>query len=360
MTTMPGNGQSRFTTSHQRWQAVLARDKQADGVFLYSVRTTGVYCRPSCAARRALRQNVQFHRTCAEAERLGFRPCRRCRPNSTGLDESQSKAIADACRLIARAESAPNLAALADAARLSSSHFHRLFKRHTGVTPRAYAAQLRAARARSALNRSDTVTRAIYDAGYNSNGRFYAETSGILGMQPKTFRAGGKGVQIRFAVGECSLGSILVAATAAGICSIALGDDPASLVTELQQRFANAELIGADAAFEKLVARLIGQIERPAASLSLPLDIQGTAFQQRVWKKLCQIPLGEMRSYQQLARSLGRPKATRAVARACAANQIAVAIPCHRVVRTDGSLSGYRWGVDRKARLLKLEKPYQK
>jgi AraC family transcriptional regulator of adaptative response/methylated-DNA-[protein]-cysteine methyltransferase len=268
---------------------------------------------------------------------------------------SLAETVAAACRLIAEAETEPDLKTLASAARVSPWHFQRVFKSLTGLTPKAYATAQRAQRVRRELPRSGSVTAAIYKSGFNSSGRFYAASDRMLGMKPATFRAGGQGAAIRFAVGQCWLGSILVAASQIGICSIALGDDPDALVRELQDQFPQAELIGGNRAFEKLVARVVAFVERPGLGLKLPLDVQGTAFQERVWRKLCEIPRGETRSYSQIARELGEPRAMRAVARACAANRLAVAIPCHRVVRTDGSLSGYRWGVGRKAKLLRRE-----
>jgi AraC family transcriptional regulator of adaptative response/methylated-DNA-[protein]-cysteine methyltransferase len=345
-----------FSSADDRWAAVARRDRRADGIFYYSVRTTGVYCRPSCGARRARRENVRFHATQQEAEAAGFRPCKRCRPNERGLAGEHADAVARACRLIERAESLPSLDALAGAAGMSRFHFHRVFKTTTGLTPKAYAAAHRARRVRNELARSRTVTDAIYDAGFNSSGRFYATSGQVLGMTPTDFRAGGAGSSIRFAVGECSLGSILVAATERGVCAILLGDDPDRLVRELQDRFPKAELLGGDKKFERVVARVVGFIERPALGLGLPLDVRGTAFQQRVWQALRQIPAGATTSYRDLAERLGMPRAVRAVAHACASNTIAVAIPCHRVVRTNGALAGYRWGIERKRALLAREK----
>jgi AraC family transcriptional regulator of adaptative response/methylated-DNA-[protein]-cysteine methyltransferase len=297
-----------------------------------------------------------FHATCAEAERAGFRPCKRCRPNAPALAEAHATMVARACRLIEQAEEPPTLDDLAQAAGMSRFHFHRVFKALTGVTPKAYVAGDRAKRVREELASRETVTQAIYGAGFNSNGRFYAAAPGLLGMTPTQFRSGGSGNVIRFAVGECSLGAILVAATAKGVCAIQFGDDPEALVCALQDRFPKAQLLGGDQAFERLVAKVVGFVEAPAQGLDLPLDIRGTAFQQRVWKAIRDIPAGATASYRDLAKRLGAPKAVRAVAQACAANAIAVAIPCHRVVRTDGSTSGYRWGVARKRALLAREK----
>ena len=345
----------RLRTDDERWEAVKRRDRVADGAFVYSVRTTGVYCRPSCAARLPRRENVQFHPTCDEAERAGFRPCRRCRPGKADAAQRQAAAVAKACRLIENEPEMPSLNALAAAAGFSRFHFHRVFKAITGVTPKAYAEGQRGRRVREELKRQRTVTEAIYGAGFNSNGRFYAASSALLGMTPKKFRAGGGGSEIRFAVGECSLGSILVATTDKGVCAIEFGDDPDALVRGLQDRFPQARLIGGDEGFERLVAKVVGFVEKPSTGLELPLDIRGTAFQQRVWQALRSIPPGRTASYAEIARRIGQPSAVRAVAKACAANAIAVAIPCHRVVRRDGASSGYRWGVERKRSLLARE-----
>ena len=344
-----------FSSDEARWTAVVRRDRRADGAFYYSVRTTGVYCRPSCGARRARRENVRFHATREAAEGAGFRPCKRCRPHETGLAEQRAAAVARACRLIETSEALPNLALLARAAGMSRFHFHRVFRTVTGVTPKAYAAAHRARRVRDELSRSNTVTDAIYGAGFNSNGRFYATSSEVLGMTPTDFRSGGTGTSIRFAVGECSLGSILVAATERGVCAILLGDEPEKLVRELQDRFPRAQFLGGDRTFERLVAKVIGFVEAPRLGFELPLDVRGTAFQQRVWQALRQIPAGVTATYTDIAARIGAPRAVRAVGRACASNAIAVAIPCHRVVRNDGALSGYRWGVERKRRLLERE-----
>ena len=343
------------TVSDPRWAAIVARDRNADGTFFYSVATTGVYCRPSCGARAARPENVQFHSTTVDAERAGFRPCKRCRPDQVALAEQHAAEVTELCRIIETAEQAPSLADLAKHAGLSPYYLHRVFKRTTGLTPKAYAEAHRAKRVRIELDKSDTVTDAIYGAGYNSNGRFYAQSHRVLGMTPTDYRAGGANNAIRFAIGECSLGSILVAASATGICAILIGDDPDDLAHDLQDRFPRAELIGGDAEFEQLVAKVVGFVEAPRVGLDLPLDVRGTAFQQRVWQALSEIPAGETASYAEIAKRIGSPKSVRAVAQACAANALAVAIPCHRVVRHDGGLSGYRWGVERKRALLARE-----
>jgi AraC family transcriptional regulator of adaptative response/methylated-DNA-[protein]-cysteine methyltransferase len=346
---------SPFASDEARWQALCDRDAGADGAFFYAVRTTGVYCRPSCGARRPNRENVAFYESREAAQRDGFRPCKRCRPDAPHAGAEQAAMIAKICRLIENAESEPNLETLAEAAGMSRFHFHRVFKAATGVTPKAYAAARRGERLRSELQHSDSVTEAAYGAGFNSSGRFYAASQPMLGMQPKAFRAGGKDAVIRFALGQCSLGAILVAATERGVCAISLGDDPDELLRELQDRFPKAEMIGGDQAFEQLVAKVVGLVEQPMKATDLPLDIRGTAFQQRVWTALARIPAGKTVSYSELAQQVGMPRAVRAVASACAANKLAVAIPCHRVLRNDGALSGYRWGVARKRALLDRE-----
>ena len=345
------------TSSDPRWHAVVARDAQADGAFVYSVRTTGVYCRPSCAARSPRPENVAFHASAADARRAGFRACLRCRPDDEASGSRQAEMVADLCRYIESADDEPSLDQLAKHAGISSSHLHRTFKAATGLTPKAYAQAHRARRMRDALTSAGTVTDAIYGAGYNSGGRFYAQADQVLGMTPTNFRAGGAETEIRFAVGQCSLGAILVAASARGVCAILIGDDPDALARELQDRFASAVLVGGDAAFERLVAQVVGLVEAPAVGLDLPLDVRGTAFQQRVWQALRDIPVGQTSSYADIADRIGAPKSIRAVAQACAANALAVAIPCHRVVRRDGGLSGYRWGVERKRALLQREAP---
>lgn len=347
------------TETDPRWAAVVARDTAADGSFWYSVRTTGVYCRPSCGARRARPENVRFHESPEAAERAGFRPCRRCRPDRAPAPDRATAAVVAACRLLEQAieEGAdpPALAELAGRVRLSRYHFHRLFRQRTGLTPREYAAAHRDRKLRAGLERGESVTAAIVEAGYASNSRFYEASNQRLGMTPTTYRGGGADVDIRFAVGACSLGAILVAQSERGICAITLGDDPEALVRGLEDRFPRANLIGGDPGFEDTVARVVGFVENPALGLDLPLDIRGTAFQQRVWQALRRIPAGATASYREIAERVGAPRSARAVAQACGANPLAVAIPCHRVVRADGDLSGYRWGVARKAALLRRE-----
>jgi len=347
---------NRFADEESRWHAVVQRDRDADGQFYYSVRTTGVYCRPSCPSRLAKRANVLFHDGCNQAELAGFRACKRCRPKDAPLAQRQQDAVTRACRLIESSDEMPNLTDLAESARMSRFHFHRLFKQFTGVTPKAYASAHRTQRVRDELADGATVTEAVYGAGFQSNGRFYATATDQLGMTPTAFRAGGDGMTIRFAVGECTLGSVLVAATDKGVCAIFLGNDPDVLARNLQDRFPKAHILGSDTTFDRYVAIGVGLVEKPALGLDLPLDIRGTAFQMRVWDALRQIPPGSTTTYTKIAQHISQPKAFRAVAQACGANPIAIAIPCHRVVRTDESLSGYRWGVERKAELLKRER----
>lgn len=337
------------------WNAVRARDRDYDGKFYYSVATTGVYCRPSCSARLAKRENVAFHASCADAEKAGFRPCKRCKPTESSLHDRYAEKVAKACRLIEEAEDPPKLDELALAMGLSTFHFHRIFKAIAGVTPKAYTVAHRQKRVRENLKRSRSVTEAIHEAGFNSSGRFYANSDEVLGMTPRDFRSGGTHADMRFAVGECSLGSILVAASDKGIAAILFGDEPETLVHDLEDRFPNANLVGGDRAFEDVMAKVVGLVEAPEVGLDLPLDVRGTAFQHRVWRALREIPVGTTATYSEIAEKIGMPKAVRAVAAACAANKIAVAIPCHRVVRNDGSLSGYRWGVERKRKLLDRE-----
>ncbi|MBV8920640.1 bifunctional DNA-binding transcriptional regulator/O6-methylguanine-DNA methyltransferase Ada [Bradyrhizobium sp.] len=337
-----------------RWARVLARDRSADGKFWYSVATTGVYCRPSCPSRAANPRNVGLHKSLTEAKATGFRPCKRCNPDGPSADIENAAIVARACRLIEESEEVPSLKGLAQAANLSTSYFHRLFKSVTGLTPKDYAEAHQASRVRDRLARGHSVTEAMYDAGFNSSGRFYEKSLNMLGMTPTQYRAGGANEDIRFAVGQSSLGAILVASSDKGVAAILIGDDPDELVRDLQDRFPNARLVGGDREYESMVVRVVGFVETPQIGLNLPLDVRGTAFQRRVWQALQDIPTGQTRSYSKIARSIDAPKAVRAVARACAAN-IAVAIPCHRVVRHDGALSGYAWGVERKRELVARE-----
>jgi AraC family transcriptional regulator of adaptative response/methylated-DNA-[protein]-cysteine methyltransferase len=338
-----------------RWAQVRARDARADDTFFYSVKTTGVYCRPSCAARLARPENVAFHATRNDAERAGFRPCKRCRPEQPPLSQRRAEQIAKLCRLIEQSEHTPSLQQLAEHIGLSVFHSQRLFKSVMGMTPRAYAAAQRAGRMRTQLGKGGSVTEAIYAAGYGSSARFYEKSKELLGMSPKRYQQGAPTEEIHYAFARCSLGRLLVAATARGICAIFLGEQQAALQRELRARFPRASLRAAAAEFARTLEQVVALVENPHVATQLPLDIQGSAFQQRVWQALRKIPAGETLSYSELARRIGQPSAARAVAAACAANTLAVVVPCHRVVRGDGSLSGYRWGVQRKRALLERE-----
>ena len=338
-----------------RWARIVARDETADGHLWYSVSTTGVYCRPSCPSRIPNPKNVQLHDTLESVRATGFRACRRCNPDGPSTEAENAALVAKACRIIEESEEEPSLEELAGAVGRSPSYFHRVFKANIGLTPKNYAAAHRAKKVRQGLASCNTVTEAIYDAGFNSSGRFYEKSKDMLGMTPSQYRAGGTNEEIKFAVGQTSLGAILVASSKKGVAAILLGDDPDELVRNLQDRFPRARFIGADRDYEALVARVVGFVEAPKIGLNLPLDVRGTAFQERVWQALREIPVGTTICYAELARRIGSPKAARAVAAACSANKLAIAIPCHRVVRNDGSLSGYAWGVERKRVLLDRE-----
>lgn len=352
--------QPTWKSDSQRWEAVLRRDFKAEGAFFYGVKSTGIYCRPSCSARRALRKNVVFFDSAEQAAKAGFRPCLRCHPEGTHGKDPREAAIERACKALADPEASPSFATLAKDAGMSPYHFHRLFKRLVGLTPKRYANAHRARRLRTELARTTTVTEAFYRAGYNASSRFYASARQALGMLPSRFRSGAPGETIRFAVGQCSLGAVLVAATGKGICAIELGDDPDALARAFQDRFSKAHLLGDDPQFEQLVARVVGWIDVPEKNWDLPLDVRGTAFQQKVWEALRRIPAGTTASYSEIASKIGLPNAVRAVGRACGANPLAVVIPCHRVRRVDGNLSGYRWGVERKRTLLQRESAQMK
>jgi AraC family transcriptional regulator of adaptative response/methylated-DNA-[protein]-cysteine methyltransferase len=338
-----------------RWAHIVARDKAADGHLWYSVSTTGVYCRPSCPSRIANPKNVQLHDTLESARSTGFRPCKRCNPDGPSIERQNAALVTKACRIIEESEEEPSLEELADEIGRSPSYFHRVFKAATGLTPKDYAAAHRAKKVRRGLASCNTVTKAIYDAGFNSSGRFYEKSTDMLGMTPSKYRNGGTSEEIRFAVGQSSLGAILVASSEKGVAAILLGNDPDELVRSLQDRFPKAHLVGADRRYEAMVARVVGLVEAPGIGLDLPLDVRGTVFQQRVWQALREIPVGETVCYAEIARRIGSPQAARAVAAACAANNLAIAIPCHRVVRKGGALSGYAWGVERRRTLLDRE-----
>lgn len=343
------------TEDDPRWDILVNRRSHVGADFVYGVLTTGIYCKPCSPTRLPRPENVVFFDSAHDAEAAGFRPSLRNAGDSNALQRKHAEVVAQACRLIDAADSMLNLTALAEQVGISGFHFHRIFKRLTGLTPRAYSVASLRSRVKVQLSQDLSITRALYEAGYNANSRFYEASQNMLGMKPSEYRAGGANVDIRFALGESSLGSILVATSSKGICAISLGNDPHALIEAFQDQFPNANLIGADAAFEQLVAEVVGFVESPATGLALPLDIRGTVFQERVWQALRDIPAGSTATYTQIATQIGLPSAVRAVANACGANKLAVAIPCHRVVRSDGSLSGYRWGVERKRKLLEIE-----
>jgi AraC family transcriptional regulator, regulatory protein of adaptative response / methylated-DNA-[protein]-cysteine methyltransferase len=338
------------------WKAVENRDAGADGSFFYGVRTTGVYCRPGCASRRPLRANTAFFETTAAAEAGGFRPCKRCRPNDDSAASRHLAAIKKACALLRTSETMPSLAELADAAGISRFHFHRVFKQIMGTTPRDYARTHRLGQFGQRLAAGQPVAEAIYASGFGSSSRAYEDAPSALGMTPGARRRGGDGETIRFVTVSTPLGWALVAATERGICMTALGDDRDQLASALRQRFPAAEVIAEDGGLRQWADRIVHFITAPERNLDLPLDIRGTAFQARVWRALQKIPLGKTASYSEIAAALGQPKAVRAVAQACAANKLALIVPCHRVIRSDGDLGGYRWGVERKRALLARER----
>lgn len=339
----------------ERYQAFIDHDRSKRDAFVIGVVTTGVYCRAGCPARPPRRENVRFFDTVEAARATGLRACKRCKPDEIRAPSAQ--VAARACRTIEEAETAPTLDQLARQAGLSSFHFHRLFKAETGVTPAAYAAQVKDRRAKAALDQGLEVTAAVYEAGYGASSRFYAAAGRRFGMAPKAWRDGGKGQAIRMTVSPCSLGAVLVAATARGVCAVELGEDAETLKADFADRFHAAELVEPDAAFDALVEQVVANVEAPGRPVAdLPLDVRGTAFQERVWRALRDIPPGETRTYGEIAQAIGSPKAVRAVGSACGANPVAVLTPCHRVVGADGRMSGYRWGTARKTALLARER----
>lgn len=344
-----------FESHASRWEAVTTRNPEADNRFVYAVRSTGIYCRPTCPARRPKPQNVEFFETARDAEQAGYRACRRCQPMAASVQDRQVTAIRKACELIKATDAPLRLAELAKATGLSRFHFHRLFKQIVGVTPKQYAAMQRMKRLQQDLQAGTPVMDAIYGAGYGSSSRVYEHSDKTLGMTPSRFRGGAAGALVRYSVTESPLGWLMVAVTDKGICAIELDDDPDASRQRLRERFSGATLVEDSHELGAWVQQVVRFIRSPQAGVALPLDIQGTAFQRRVWEALQDIPIGTTASYQDIAHAIGKPKAVRAVARACANNKIALAIPCHRVVRSDGSLGGYRWGVERKRRLLANE-----
>jgi len=338
-----------------RWAAVTERRQESDGVFVYAVRSTGIFCRPSCPARRALRQNVEFFATVDEARHAGFRACRRCRPEAHEHGSPADAKVVRACRLLEDAGGSTELAALAGAVGWSPHHFQRVFRRRVGVTPRQYADAVRLDRVKRSLRNGSPVTAAVYDAGYGSSRAFYEKASVRLGMAPSAYGAGGPGSDIRYTLSASSVGLILVAATERGLCAVKIGDDGGALLDALRKEFRRSELRQADEELAGIAATVEALADGHHMQRDLPLDIRGTAFQARVWEALRRIPAGSTRSYTAVAASVGAPTAVRAVANACGANPVALVVPCHRVVRSDGSLGGYRWGIEVKAELLRRE-----
>lgn len=346
---------SSYSTDEARWNAVLARDAEADGIFVYGVLTTGVYCRPSCPSRNAKRHNVRFFDLHAEAEAQGLRPCKRCRPDRISTSQAHSLVVEAACRRLESAEVPPDLSELAQDAGLSPWHFHRIFKDITGVTPAEYGRAARAPRVARALQETARVSEAVFESGSDSFRRFHDEAVASLGMTPASYRAGAPGEVILYSHAASSLGRVTAAFSQRGVCAVILGDSDTQAQDELRRRFPKAVLRSAGESTAELVAKIVAAIEEPKRAGELPLDIRGTAFQRRVWAALRTIPHGTTQSYSELARGIGVPAATRAVAGACGANPLAVLVPCHRVLRSDGGLGGYRWGVERKRRLLDRE-----
>ena len=340
----------------QCWAALERRDASADGKFLYGVRTTGVYCRPGCTSRLPLRKNTMFFGTLAEAEAAGLRACKRCRPADGSPAQRHLAAVERACALLEKSDTMPSLGELADAAGISRFHFHRVFKQITGATPRDYARTHRLGRFAEKLDAGEPVTEAIYASGFGSSSRAYEAAPAALGMTPGARRRAGDGETIRYVTVATPLGWALVAATGRGVCLTALGDDRERLAAMVRERFPAALLVAEDAALKDWAEQIVRFITDPGQTPDLPLDIRGTAFQTRVWRALQRIPLGRTATYAEIARALGQPKAVRAVAQACAANNLALLVPCHRVIREDGDLAGYRWGLERKRALLERER----
>lgn len=346
------------------WEALTVRERTADGtaagetapIFYYGVRTTCIYCRPGCKSRLPRRENVVFFATPAEAQAAGYRACKRCTPDVDADETPARTAARRALALIEAAEEAPTLAYLADAVGMSPFHFQRVFKRQVGLSPKDYFREVRAGRMRSLLVQEEHVGDVIYRAGFGSSRGFYEQAGEALGMRPADYRDGGAGQEIRYALNETSLGWVLVAATERGVCAVEFGDGPTALEGRLRARFPRAALGKDDDRFAGWVRSVLAYLEAPGRGIDLPLDLHGTAFQRRVWAALRQIPSGETASYAQVAERIGEPKAARAVAQACAANPVVGVVPCHRVVRADGSLGGYRYGAERKRALLEREK----
>jgi AraC family transcriptional regulator of adaptative response/methylated-DNA-[protein]-cysteine methyltransferase len=341
------------TELQNRWQQVMARDARQDGRFVFAVRTTGIYCRPSCPSRRPRRDSVEFFTNPNQAERAGYRACLRCKPTEIS---SQAQYVTRARQFLDNADAVVTLAQLSKRVGLSPFHLQRLFKRATGLSPREYQSARRMTQVKTKLRQGADVTTALYDAGFGSSSRLYEKAPQQLGMTPGEYRRGGAGATITFAIAPTPLGRLLVAATARGLCAVRFGETAAELERTVRDEFHAATLHRDDAAMEKYVAPLRAAIRGENIIIDLPLDVRASAFQTKVWEKLREIPRGETRSYSEVAREIGEPNAVRAVARACASNPVALAVPCHRVIRSDGDVSGYRWGVERKKRLLEREK----
>ncbi len=348
----PGN---RYETDQERWTALEKRDREADGVFYYGVLTTLVYCRPNCSSRRPNIENVCYFDTWKQAEQAGFRPCKKCGPRSNAAADKHADMIVEACRIMDSAVEHIPLKSLAKTVGLSAFHFQRLFKKATGITPKQYAMQKRLKQVKSHLKRGALVTDAIFEAGFASSSRFYENAAKNLGMTASEYRKGAEGIRIRYTVTTSVLGWVLIGATESGICAIDLGDSPDILKSRLHENFPKAVIQESNDDVNDWVKQVLAHLENPHRRLNLPLDIQGTAFQRQVWQALREIPIGATASYGEIAESIGHPKAARAVARACASNEIAVVVPCHRVVKKNGELGGYRWGAEIKRIVLKRE-----
>lgn len=338
--------------SETQWQQVMARDARQDGRFVFAVKTTGIYCRPSCPSRRPRRDSVEFFGDPAQAERAGYRACLRCKPMEVS---SQAQAVLQARRLLDEAEGVMTLAELSKRVRVSPFHLQRLFKRATGLSPREYQSARRMQQVKHGLRKGDDVTTALYDAGFGSPSRLYEKSHQQLGMTPGAYRRGGAGMTVKYAIVPSPLGRMLVGVTPRGLCAVRFGESASELERELRAEFHGAALVRDETALRRYARPLLASLRGEHVTIDLPLDLRATAFQMKVWEKLREIPVGETRSYSEVAQAIGDPKAVRAVARACASNPVALAVPCHRVVRSDGELAGYRWGLPRKKKLLKLE-----
>lgn len=347
ITSIPRQAAERF------WQATLHRDSRADGSFVFAVRSTNVYCRPSCPARRPLRRNTLFFRTAQDAENQGFRPCRRCRP--THQDRATALVQQTAAAIASSAEDSVRLGSLAHQLHVSSAQLRRAFRRATGLSPKEFEQALRLEKFKKLLREGATVTDALYACGYGSSSRLYEKTNAHLGMTPASYRKGGENMHIGYTVAKSSLGKVLVAATERGVSAVYLGEKESSLVHDLRKEYPKADISRANGESDAWLKEILGRVEGSAPRVDLPLDVKATAFQRRVWQELQKIPRGATRSYTQVARAVGKPRSVRAVARAIATNPVSVVVPCHRVIRADGNLAGYRWGLQRKQKLLERE-----